>query len=259
MSARSDSASDSAVMASAEKVSAEGLVALRGGDDRVVERPLRRLQARQVTDAVPWRTVRSRHGQRHHCGRYWSATMGRHVVYESRLELARLMLADFDSQVTAVCAQPFLIRARVGGRVRRHVPDFLLVSADGSVTVVNVKPAARLSDPAIAEALAWPAALFEEHGWAHEIWSGEDPVLLANLRLLASQRRDGLIPEELLAEVLAACTDGVNVRELLLRLQESIEPWLAKPAIIRLLWQRRLATGLRRCLDGESELVVPHG
>lgn len=243
----------------AEKVAAKGLVAVRGNDGRVVERPLRRLQARQVADSQPWRTVRSRHGQRHHCGRYWSATMGRHVVYESRLELARLMLADFDPQITSICAQPFLIRARVGGRVRRHVPDFLLVTADGSVTVVNVKPAARLSDPAIAEALAWPGALFEEHGWVHEIWSGEDPVLLANLRLLASQRREGLISEELLAEVLAACADGMSVRELLLRLQESVDPWLAKPAIIRLLWEQRLAADLRCRLDGDSELAVARG
>jgi hypothetical protein len=184
--------------------------------------------------------------------------MNRHVVYESRLELARLMLADFDPKVTAICAQPFLIRARVNGRVRRHVPDFLLRLADGSVTVVNVKPAARLSDPAIAEALAWPAALIEEHGWAHEIWSGDDPILLANVRLLASQRRAGLVSEAVLADVLAASSDGVTVKDLLLKLQGSIEPWLAKPAIIRLLWEQRIAADLHRRLDGDSELAVAH-
>jgi hypothetical protein len=245
-------------MTPAERVSAAGLVALRGYD-RVVERPLQYLRAKQVTGSVPWRTVRSRHGQRHHCGRYWCATMDRHVVYESRLELARLMLADFDLRITAICAQPFLIRARVSGRVRRHVPDFFLVSAEGSVTVVNVKPAARLSDPVIAEALAWPAALIEEHGWTHEVWSGDDPVLLANVRLLASQRRAGLVPEGMLAEVLGACSSGITVQELVLWLQGSIEPWLAKPAVIRLLWQQRLTADLRRPLDGGSELVVAHG
>jgi hypothetical protein len=40
------------------------------------------------------------------------------------------------------------------------VPDFLLVRADRTVQVVNVKPAARLADPAVAEALAWPRPLF---------------------------------------------------------------------------------------------------
>ena len=57
-------------------------------------------------------------GQAHSPGYYWSATSGGHVIYESR---------------------------------RRHVPDFLLVHADQTVQVVNVKPAARLADPAVAE------------------------------------------------------------------------------------------------------------
>jgi hypothetical protein len=82
---------------------------------------------------------------------------GGHVIYESRLELARLLLADFDPGVTAIAAQPFLLRAQAGGRLRRHEPDFLLVRADHTVQVVNVKPAARLADPAVAEALAGAA------------------------------------------------------------------------------------------------------
>jgi hypothetical protein len=94
------------------------------------------------------------------------------VIYESRLELARLLLADFDPGVTGIAAQPFLLRARAGGRVRQHVPDFLLVHSDQTVRVVNVKPAARLADPAVAEALAWPGALFEARGWDHEVWTG---------------------------------------------------------------------------------------
>jgi hypothetical protein len=69
------------------------------------------------------------------------------VVYESRLELARLLVADFDPAVTAIAAQPFLLRAHAGGLVRRHVPDFFLVHADKSALLVNVKPAARLADP----------------------------------------------------------------------------------------------------------------
>jgi hypothetical protein len=54
--------------------------------------------------------------------------------------------------------------------------------------VVNVKPAAKLAKPRTAEALAWPGQLIEGHGWQYEIWSGADPVLLANLRFLAGYR-----------------------------------------------------------------------
>jgi hypothetical protein len=87
----------------------------------------RQVQGRQVIAAVPWRKTRSARGQAHYPGYFWSVTMGGHVIYESRLELARLLLADFDRDVAAIAAQPFLLQARVAGTARRHVPDFLLV------------------------------------------------------------------------------------------------------------------------------------
>ena len=55
------------------------------------------------------------HGQAHYSGWYWSATTGGHVVYESRLELARLLLADFDPRVAAIAAQPFCVTASLTG------------------------------------------------------------------------------------------------------------------------------------------------
>lgn len=59
-------------------------------------------------------------------GTYWSSTMRDHVVYESRLELTRLLFADFDLDMTAVFTQPFRFSTTVNGQLRRHVPDFLL-------------------------------------------------------------------------------------------------------------------------------------
>ncbi len=48
------------------------------------------------------------------------------------------MLADFDPSATGIAAQSFLLAGADGTRTRRHVPDLLLVSADGAVTVVDV-------------------------------------------------------------------------------------------------------------------------
>nr|MDT0666067.1 TnsA-like heteromeric transposase endonuclease subunit [Micromonospora sp. DSM 115978] len=97
-----------------------------------------------VAAGSPWRVFRWRRGQAHYSGWYWSATTAGHVVYESRLELARLLLADFDPSVVRIAAQPFCLTAEVGGRRRWHVPDFLLVDAAGLASVVNVKPAEHL-------------------------------------------------------------------------------------------------------------------
>lgn len=77
---------------------------------------------------------------------YWSSTTGGLVAYESRLELARILLADFDSEVTAIAARPFHLSGLDAGVVRGHVPDLLLRHASGLVTVVDVKPRSRLAD-----------------------------------------------------------------------------------------------------------------
>jgi hypothetical protein len=82
-------------------------------------------------DAAPWRTFRWHRGQRHYSGTFWSCTERGHVIYESRLELARLLYADFSRSVRRILAQPFRMRAEVDGILRRHVPDYLLLTEAG--------------------------------------------------------------------------------------------------------------------------------
>ena len=94
----------------------DAVVSLRMADGGEASFPLRRVQGRQVIAAVPWRKARSARGQAHYPGYFWSATTGGHVIYESRLELARLLLADFDRDVAAIAAQPFLLQAPRGRR-----------------------------------------------------------------------------------------------------------------------------------------------
>lgn len=175
------------------------------------------------------------------------------VVYESRLELARLLLADFDPAVSEIYAQPCLLVADVAGRIRRHVPDFLLVTAAGPV-VVNVKPAGRLNDPKVAAALAWPRELIERHGWGYEIWSGADPVMLANVRFLAAYRRAGLVPEPEIERAWLSVRDGDQLAVAERRLAGGRPRYTARPALLALLWSGRLTTDLSRPLEGDSVL-----
>ncbi|MFF3263794.1 TnsA-like heteromeric transposase endonuclease subunit [Streptomyces sp. NPDC002932] len=74
-------------------------------------------------------------GQQPYSGTYWSATVGDHVIYESRLELGRLLFAGFAPEVRQIVAQPFLLKAGVDGKVRKHIPDYLLLTDDGPVVV----------------------------------------------------------------------------------------------------------------------------
>jgi TnsA endonuclease N terminal len=179
------------------------------------------------------------------------------VVYESRLELARLLLADFDPRVEQIYAQPFRLVARIGGRVRHHVPDFLLVSAAGTARLVNVKPAERLQDPQVAEALAWPGVLAERRGWEYEVWSGTDASALENVRFLAEYRRPGLVPATEIDRAWELVRDGEQLADAELRLAGSRPRHEVRPALLSLLsllWAGRLTTDLSRPLSGESVL-----
>jgi hypothetical protein len=213
--------------------------------------PLAELTATVVLSAGPWRTVRSHRGQKHLPGMYWSATTGGHVVYESRLELARLLLADFDSEVVGIAAQPLLVR----DANRRHVPDFLLRRADGSVLIVNVKPPDRMEDERVADALGWAGSVFAERGWGHEVWGGADAQLLANVRFLAGYRRAALLGLGAGVEAISRAGTVVTIAgaEAALSGAGVVDP---RPVVLGLVWSGRLRADLQRPLTGETELEV---
>jgi len=220
-------------------------------EDSLREMALAELTPALVLSAVPWRVIRSRRGQRHMPGLYWSSTTGTHIGYESRLELARLLLADMDRDVVAIAEQPFM----VFDDTRRHVPDFLLGRADGSVVIVNVKPADKLAEPRIADALAWAGEVFATRGWEHEIWSGTDAQVLANVRFLSGYRRASLLhaPDIATARALPDRDLDVAGAEAALLGAGVSEP---RPVVLHLLWSGALRTDLGRPLTSSSELEV---
>ena len=191
----------------------EPVASVRLPDGASYECGLSGLRPDAVVAAAPWRQVRWVRGQEHFPGFYWSATTGSHVMYESLLELARLLIADHSRWIVHIAAQSFRVRALVDGAVRQHVPDFFLLHADGSVTVVNVKPAERLADPKVAFSLGWAERVFVAHGWRHEIWSGADPVYLENLRFLSAFRRPDRVPEDVSEAVWTVCRDGTSIAD----------------------------------------------
>ena len=170
-----------------------------------------------------------------------------------------MLLADFDPEVVGIAAQPFLVREAD----RRHVPDFLLGRADGSVLIVNVKPADRMEDERVADALAWAGRVFAERGWEHEVWSGADAQLLANVRFLAGYRRAALI------EAVAGAKRSADGRALTIAGREAalkgagvVDP---RPVVLGLLWSGRLRADLQRPLTARpnwrccGERCVPDG
>ena len=138
------------------------------GDE--VDVPLGAVSPAFMADTRPIRTFRWFKGQRHYPGTYWSATEAAHVIYESRLELSRLLLADFDPSIERIFVQPLTIHARTGDRHRLHTPDYLLIRG-AELVFVAVKSLSQLEHPKVVEVLAWVRNVIEEQGWGFEVAS----------------------------------------------------------------------------------------
>ncbi len=228
-------------------------VSLRRPDGEQVDRFLwDRLTGDKVVKAVPWRTFRWRNGQKHYSGTYWSATESGHVIYESRLELSRLLLADCDPTVKRIAAQPFLITTSVAGKPRRHIPDFLLLTDDGPI-VVDVKPLGRLAKPSVKSTFAWTRELVEGLGWRYQVCTEPDPVILENVRFLAGYRREWLFPAALLTTLRDGAVDGIALAEACSMVANWPVP-LVRSAILHLLWTQYFTVDLGQPLN--SRLIL---
>lgn len=216
--------------------------------------PLSALTYAHVGGCSPVRTFRWHRGQRHFPGWYWSATDRTHVMYESRLELARVMLADFDPLVCAVRSQPMRLSYVDGqGRKRTHVPDFALLYRDHRIRIVNVKPAEQLSDPAVRALLDGAHAVFERRGFDTELWSAERPMVMRTVAFLAGFRNPRCFDDgdlNLARSVLVGVMT-VDEAECVLRHAGLDEP---RPLLMHLLWTHEVHVDLMQPLEPDSAL-----
>jgi hypothetical protein len=234
----------------AKKGAAAVRVQYRQAAGQVVDTTLDHAVLGELAGSAPVREFRWYRGQPHYSGWYWSSTMQGLVAYESRLELARIMLADFDPQVTAIAGQPFRLIGADGTRIRRHVPDILLLTADGGATVVDVKSPNKRDDPDVRAVMEWTRCTTGLRGWGFEDWYGAPPQLLANVRFLAGYRRRAVIDESLVPAVREAADEAMAITDL--ERHVPADPVLVRPAILHLLWTGELSADLSRPLDSLS-------
>ncbi|MFI9078380.1 TnsA-like heteromeric transposase endonuclease subunit [Streptomyces sioyaensis] len=202
---------------------------------------------------APWRTFRWWHGQTHYSGTFWSSTMRGHLIYESRLELTRLLYADFDREVTAIFAQPFLLTADVSRKTCRHIPDFLVLR-DGDVPlVVDVKPRHLLNRPKVAFSFGWTREVVESRGWEFQVWCEPPDVELMNVRFLAGYRRNWLFDSDLIAEICGADLDGATLGDAF-RAFPHHGAERVRATVLHLLWRQHFSTDLTTPLSTKHRL-----
>jgi len=234
-------------------IAVEVVVRMRRHDgDEVEECAWSAASKELLAAAAPWRVFRWYRGQKHYSGTYWSATTRDHVIYESRLELARLLFADFDRAVHGIVAQPFLLQTVLEGKIRKHIPDYLLLT-DQVPVIVDVKPSHRLSKPEVAFTFDWTRQAVESRGWKYEVWSEPPPVELENVRFLAGYRRDWLFSAAILEELRGLDLDGVPLGRAAACLPGHPDLQV-RSAVHHLLWTQNLVTDLDQPLSPSHTL-----
>jgi hypothetical protein len=234
------------------------LVEYRSGRGEFVETTLDLVATPDLIEGMPVREFRVYKGRRHYSGWYFSTTMNRFVVYESRLELARILLADFNPRVVGIAAQPLRLVGADGGRVRRHVPDLLLVDRDGGVLVVDVKAPERVAQENNQRVFAWTRRIVATRGWGFEVWAREDATVLANVRFLANYRLPSRMDASLVPDVLARVAEGTTMMAVEQAMSATPKA-LVRPVVLHLVWTGQLATDLSAPLGLLSPITPVDG
>lgn len=175
---------------------------------------------------------------------------GRHLVYESLLELAHLWLVDFSSTTVAISTQPFQVRAAG----LEHVPDVFVLDTEGGVEVVDVKPARLRNHPRFRAQAEVTEGLCTVLGWSYRVGCEPDPVVVRNVQMLAVGRR--ALPGAADADYrdAAASASGCSLGSALERLRGDVGPASAFPLLAALLWCGLLKVDLTRPLTAATVL-----
>jgi hypothetical protein len=199
-------------------------------------------------DARPVRAFPSYKGQRNNPGLYWSATMGRHVAYESWLERDHAMELDFDPAVVAYVPQPFWLFWCQEGRPRSHAPDWFARLDDGGGLVVDCRPDERVK-PRDEQAFVATGRACARLGWTFRRLGAVDGVRLANVRWLAGYRH----PRHRVGPVAWRLLGAFARPRALLEGAEAVgDPIAVLPVLYHLLWCHELRVDLSVLLGGRS-------
>jgi hypothetical protein len=212
-----------------------------GSDGRPWREPLTDCAGVPFEFAAAVRSFPSFRGQRNWPGLWWSATMCRHVGYESWLERDHAILLDFDAAVTGFAAQPFwLLFHGEDETPRTHARDFFARRTDGTAVVVDCRPDDRIRSRD-AEAFAATERACELVGWQYRKVGAVEPVLVESVRWLAGYRQPRFAQASVVEALVRVFVDR---RPLLDGAEAAGRSFVVLPVLFHLLWCGLLRTSL---------------
>ena len=209
-----------------------------------------------LRQCVPVRRVGVYRRQRHMPGLWFSTTVGRFMEYESLLERDWMLLMDFDREVGWLCEQPLRLSYVKNDQRVSHVPDLLAWRA-GTPELCDVKNEERLEDPRFLAQVEATGRACAEAGFGYRVLSEPDPQLLLNVRWLAGFRDPRPDPDGERARILSLLSVGAStITELL---AGAVEPALARPVLMHLLWSGEVMIDVTEPIADASRVWRPAG
>lgn len=194
--------------------------------------------------------------QRHMPGLWFSTTIGRFMEYESLLERDWMLLMDFDREVDWMCEQPLRLRFVKDDQRVSHVPD-LLVWRAGVPELCDVKSEERLADLRFLAQVEATGRACAQAGFAYRVLSEPDRQLLVNVRWLAGFRQPPADPDGERTRILSTLAVGAStISELL---AGAVEPALARPVLMHLLWTGAVMVDVAEPIADASRVWRPRG
>jgi len=118
-------------------------------------------------------------------GRFWLASTGQHVPFESFWERAFLMSLDRTRSAEAVSSQPMWIHWR--NPKRRHAPDYFVRRKDGTALLVDVRERSEI-EPEDAAKFELTRRMAAALGWDYLVFDDLPGATQQNLRFLLRYR-----------------------------------------------------------------------
>lgn len=189
---------------------------------------------------------------------HWCSATGKLVNCESFLASCVLLGYEYSGQLVGAASEPLLLHEHQrNGSVKEHYLDFFLRMRDGRAILVDVSRAETVDDPKRASGFELARRAAEQvPGWSHRVETEPEPVFLANLRALAGFRRQPFGFEMVAPALLDACRQPTTFGQLVCAAEPKV---LARPAILHLLWQRRLQVDMALPLSEQTVVSVAAG
>lgn len=187
-------------------------------------------------------------------GYYYMAAVDDLVSYESRYEMAQLIVLEQGQAVVAICAQPFRLHWRDQGRGRTHVPDFFVRYRDGSAEVIDVKGSRVAARPENALVFGVTGRACKAMGHEFRVAIEVSKVQLKNLRWLEGHKSAPVRTDVIGADILDVIDVGMTLGNLVETVADLHQehPLRVRGVVFHLLWARLLHVDLNVPLSSSS-------